>query len=70
MNMWELDRRAHEVFLLDEGDIVYSVEGDPETTLVKIVNMNGCKETDYYPDMSERPEALNYLLGYRDDFND
>jgi hypothetical protein len=25
---------------------------------------------DYEPDMTERPEALAYLMGDRDDFND
>ena len=25
---------------------------------------------DYEPDMTDRPEALDYLMGKRDDFND
>ena len=31
---------------------------------------NKNNDIEYYPDMSNRPEALAYLLGKRDDFND
>lgn len=65
----ELNRRADEVFCLDEGDYVISVDGDTRATRVRMVDVNGC-EFDLMPDMSERPQALDYLLGKRDDFDD
>jgi len=65
----ELNRRADEVFLLDDGDEVISVDGEGDCVRVRMVDANFC-EFDLMPDMSERPEALAYLKGERDDFND
>lgn len=65
----ELNRRANEVFFLDEGDEIISVEGEGDCVKVKMQNKDGFV-FDYLPDMTDRPEALAYLKGERDDFND
>lgn len=66
----ELNKRADEVFCLDEGDLVISVDGENNSTRVRIFNEISGLEFDLMPDMTERPEALDYLMGKRDDFND
>ena len=66
----ELQKRADKVFLLDEGDIITDVSGDVNATRVRIYNKNTGLEWNLMPDMSKRPEALDYLLGNREDFND
>lgn len=66
----ELNKRADEVFLLDEGDLVISVEGEKDSVRVRMYNEISGLEWDLMPDMTERPEALDYLKGERGDFND
>ena len=66
----ELQKRANEVFLLDEGDLVISVDGEKDSTRIRMYNEISGLEWDLLPDMTERPEALAYLKGERDDFND
>ena len=66
----ELNKRANEVFLLDEGDLVISVDGEKDSTRVRMYNEISGLEWDLMPDMTERPEALAYLKGERGDFND
>ena len=66
----ELNKRANEVFLLDEGDLVISVEGEKDSVRVRMYNEISGLEWDLMPDMTERPEALDYLKGERGDFND
>ena len=66
----ELQKRANEVFLLDEGDLVISVDGEKDSTRIKMYNDISGLEWDLLPDMTERPEALAYLKGERGDFND
>lgn len=70
MSFEELNRRANEVFVLDDGDYVTEVSGDTHSTRVRMFNDYSGLEWDLLPDMSDRPEALDYLLGKRDDFND
>ena len=70
LNFAELNKRADEVFLLDEGDIVVSVDGEKDSTKVRMYNEISGLEWDLMPDMTERPEALAYLKGERGDFND
>ena len=70
INFVELQKRANEVFLLDEGDLVISVEGEKNSTRVRMYNEISGLEWDLLPDMTERPEALDYLKGDRGDFND
>ena len=70
INFAELQKRADEVFLLDEGDLVISVKGEKDSTRIRMYNEISGLEWDYLPDMTERPESLEYLMGKRDDFND
>ena len=73
----EFNKRCKEVFLAQDGDefIDIRVENDGKVC----INMNEIGDKleqfrvvcfDYEPDMSERPQALDYLLGNRNDFND
>ena len=66
----ELNKRADEVFLLDEGDLVISVDGEKDSTRIRMYNVISELEWDLLPDMTESPEALAYLKGERGDFND
>ena len=66
----ELQKRADKVFCLDEGDLVISVDGEKDSTRIRMHNEISGLEWDLLPDMTERPEALLYLKGERDDFND
>ena len=66
----KLQQRADEVFLLDEGDLIISVDGEGNNTRVRMFNEITGLEWDFMPDMTERPEALAYLKGERDNFND
>ena len=66
----ELQKRANEVFLLDEGDLVISVDGEKDSTRIKMYNDISGLEWDLLPDMTERPNALLYLLGQVDSFDD
>ena len=75
LNFDVLNKRCDEVFDLQEGDIVYDIAVDSNGDVV--VNMSEYDPDmqrdvifDYKPNMSERPQALDYLLGKRDDFND
>ena len=70
LNFEELNKRADEVFLLDEGDVIISVDGEKDSTKVRIYNEISGLEWDLMPDMTERPEALTYLKGERGDFHD
>jgi hypothetical protein len=65
----ELNKRADEVFLLDEGDQVISVDGEGDCVRVRMIDKDGL-EFDLMPDMTDRPQALAYLKGERNDFND
>ena len=66
----KLQQRAEEVFLLDEGDLIISVDGEGNNTRVRMFNEITGLEWDLMPDMTERPQALAYLKGERNDFND
>ena len=70
INFAELQKRADEVFCLDEGDLVISVDGEKDSVRVRMYNEINGLEWDLLPDMTERPEALAYLKGERGDFND
>ena len=70
INFVELQKRANEVFLLDEGDLVISVDGEKDSTRIRMYNEISGLEWDLLPDMTERPNALLYLKGKRGDFND
>ena len=78
MTQQEFQKRCENVFDTQVGDEFYSIElfkaSEDETRV--IINMseidkNG--ERVYFnlqPYMETRPQALDYLLGKRDDFND
>lgn len=78
LSLDELNKRAGEVFELQEGDYIYDAEvNDGKIDIDSVtVNMEEVDEKgrivnfDYKPDMTERLEALDYLLGLRNDFND
>ena len=70
INFAELQKRADEVFCLDEGDLVISVDGEKDSTRIRMYNEISGLEWDLLPDMTERPESLEYLMGKQDDFND
>lgn len=73
----EFDKRCREVFLTNEGDEFYGIEVFNDQYIV--LSMAEMDEVDgeyvlvdfrYQPSMTDRPEALAYLLGERDNFND
>lgn len=70
----ELNKRADEVFDLRIGDYIYDVIIDDDSQVVvpmRELDQDGdYVDFKYRPDMTERPEALEYLMGKRDDFND
>jgi hypothetical protein len=69
LNYEELNKRCGEVFILDNHETVFGMSIEDDGT-VKVCIDDGEYIFDYLPDMSERPEALSYILGERDDFND
>ena len=70
INFVELQKRADEVFCLDEGDFVISVDVEKDSTRIRMYNEISGLEWDLLPGVTERPEALAYLKGERGDFND
>lgn len=73
-NYNELNRRCSDVFEMQEGDTVYSICLNNGQLIIEMeeidVDGNFSGIFDYLPNMIERPEALAYLMGDRDDFND
>lgn len=73
-NSEELNKRCSEVFEMQEGDIVYSICVDNGQPIIEMeeIDVDGQYSGifEYLPYMGERPEALAYLMGDRDDFND
>lgn len=73
LNTEELNKRAEEVFELQEGDYIWDIEvidGQVYVNMEEVTEKGDTVIFDYKPDMNKRPEALDYLLGLRDDFND
>lgn len=73
LNTEDLNKRAEEVFELQEGDYIWDVEvidGQVYVNMEEVTEKGDTVIFDYKPDMNKRPEALDYLLGLRDDFND
>lgn len=73
MTQKDFDKRCKEVFITQEGDEFYAINTNGSDVCIAM------KETDpngeelffnYFPDMSDREQALDYLLGKRNDFND
>lgn len=73
MDQQELNRRAQEVFYLRPSDFIYDVYVEDGQTIISMRELGedgDYVDFKYTPDMSNRPEALDYLLGKRNDFND
>lgn len=71
----EFNRRCHEVFTITpDCDIEYyavSVKKDHVSILVDETESNGkVFSLEFIPMMKTRPQALDYILGKRNDFND
>lgn len=71
----ELNRRCDQVFDLTVLEYVYDVYITDDGRVVMEMSELKDKESiffffDYEPDMSDRPESLEYIMGTRDDFND
>lgn len=73
MENQEFNKRCCEVFE-DEGSIHFhsiKIENDNIKIAMSEIDENGnIMDFDYCPDMSDRPQALDYLLGKRNNFND
>jgi hypothetical protein len=73
LTQFEFNQRCHEVFVTEETDNFFyiEVEGDKVSIWMSERDQDGEEISfTYEPDMTERPESLDYLLGNRDDFND
>ena len=73
LSVHELNKRASEVFDLQYGDYIYDIICDNGHVYINMEEINDEGDLvvfDFEPDMSNRPEALDYLLGLRSDFND
>ena len=71
----EINRRCDQVFNMNASDFVWGVYLTSDgQLLVEMEEINEEGESsgifNYEPDMTERPEALAYLMGERNDFND
>lgn len=70
----QLNQRAKKVFDLKKGDYLYGFEVDEKTNHIfisMVEKVDGETISFFYePDMDDRPQAKDYLLGLRDDFND
>ena len=71
LNYEELNKRVNEVFMMNDGDKVYGVFEDVYGH-IRVCIENEIEQTvwDYLPDMIERPEAKDYIMGRRNNFND
>ena len=65
----ELNKRVNEVFDMNEGEKCYGLFVEDNGT-VRVCLEDSDFVFDYLPDMTERPEALQYLMGERDSFSD
>lgn len=71
----EINRRAEEVFDMRNGEFVMAVYYDDESETVRMPMLelddnDNLISFDYIPDMTDRPQALAYLMGEREDFAD
>jgi hypothetical protein len=70
----EINKRCDEVFEMRENDFVWGIYLTDDGQL--IIEMEEVEDGissgifNYEPDMTERPEAVDYLMGERDDFHD
>jgi hypothetical protein len=66
----ELNERCGEVFLLEENEEVEDVYEKNGRVVVIIQNFEEDETIEYEPNLSDRPQALEYILGLRDSFAD
>ena len=69
----QLNERADKVFVLDRSEYLYDLEVIDDQVYIDMEEDDGTGDVlrfIYKPDMANRPQALDYLLGKRDDFND
>lgn len=70
----ELNKRYKEVFMANERDKVYDIrvrgDGILEIDMDEEIDKDIFSPIVYSPNMEERPQALAYLMGDRNDFND
>lgn len=66
----ELNKRVNEVFDMNEGEKCYGLFVEDTGTVRVCLEDSDLNVFDYLPDMTERPEALQYLMGERDSFSD
>ena len=69
LNYKELNKRVNEVFDMNEGEKCYGLFVEDNGT-VRVCLEDSDFVFDYLPDMTERPEALQYLMGERNSFSD
>lgn len=70
LNYEELNKRIDEVFFMNEGETCYDLFIEDNGTVRVCLEDGESNIFDYLPNMSERPEALQYLMGERDTFSD
>jgi len=76
LDIVEFNKRCRQVFDTKFGDVfygieVYSYDGAPFVrTCIQMEETDCPAPFDYEPNMNDRPHALEYLLGKRDDFDD
>lgn len=66
----ELNKRIDEVFFMNEGETCYDLFIEDNGTVRVCLEDSESNIFDYLPNMSERPEALQYLMGERNNFLD
>lgn len=70
----ELNKRYQEVFMANKRDIVYDIrvrgDGQLEIDMDEATDKDTFAWLVYCPNMEGRPQALAYLMGDRNDFND
>lgn len=73
MTIKEFNKRCTEVFESRVGDYFYSIDVVDDKVIINMEEETGDGDTvifNYEPDMRRRPQALDYLLGKRNNFND
>ena len=70
LNYEELNKRVNEVFDMNEGEKCYGLFVEDNETVRVCLEDSDLNVFDYLPDMTERPEALQYLMGEKDSFSD
>lgn len=70
LNYEELNKRVNEVFDMNDGEKCYGLFVEDDGTVRVCLEDSELNVFDYLPNMTERPEALQYLIGERNSFSD